>query len=173
MNNSGRFSILFVCMGNICRSPSAEFVFAQRLQSHDWVSQLDWDSAGTHGYHVGGKADPRTIEAARKRGVDLTPHRARQLQNDDFDAYDLLIAMDKANLAKMKALCPPEYQHKLSLMMDWASETSLGQSYQEVPDPYYDGQNAFDLVLDLVESASDGLIAKLPALMEAARLSVK
>jgi protein-tyrosine phosphatase len=173
MTNEKKFSILFVCMGNICRSPSAEFVFAQRVEAHSWVNQLEWDSAGTHGYHVGGQADPRTIQAAQKRGVDLTPHRARQLKVEDFQAYDLLIAMDKANLSKMKALCPAEYQHKLSLMMDWASETSLGREHQEVPDPYYDGKDAFDLVLDLVESASDGLIAKLPALINEARLSVK
>lgn len=168
MKPESKFSILFVCMGNICRSPSAEFVFAQRVQAYPWAHQLEWDSAGTHGYHVGGPADPRTIQAAQKRGVDLTPHRARQLQVDDFEAYDLLIAMDKANLSKMKVLCPPKYQHKLSLMMDWASDMELGGQYQDVPDPYYDGKDAFDLVLDLVEAASDGLIAKLPTLIEKA-----
>ncbi len=152
MKNSATRSILFVCMGNICRSPSAEGVF----RSHADAAGLDLhiDSAGTHAYHIGEAPDPRSQECAARRGIDLSQQRARKLVASDFEKFDLLLAMDKENLARMKSACPAEHQHKLKLMMEYA-----GQSDSEiVPDPYYGGADGFDLVLDYIEDASAGLV---------------
>jgi len=154
--------VLLVCMGNICRSPSAAGVLRARLAAHPGLS-VEVDSAGTHGYHVGDPPDPRAIDHAARRGVDIAGLRARQVVPADFERFDLVLAMDRANLARLQALCPKAESHKLGLMLDHAPRASL----REVPDPYYGDAAGFEQVLDLLELAADGLIARLE---EAARV---
>lgn len=148
-------SILFVCMGNICRSPTAEGVLRERAALAGLP--LNIDSAGTHGYHVGEAPDRRSQQHALRRGYDLSRQRARQVQLDDFARFDLLLAMDGQNLALLKAKCPPEQQHKLKLFLSYGQLDPQG----EVPDPYYGGDAGFERVLDLIENAADGLIDAL------------
>ena len=150
-------SILFVCMGNICRSPTAEGVFRVRAQQAGMADSLRIDSAGSHAYHVGNLPDPRSTQYAAKRGYDLTNQRARQVQAADFETFDQIYAMDKDNLARLQAACPPQHRHKLGLFMQFAEHSGA----EEVPDPYYGGGNGFDLVLDYIEDASDGLLKAL------------
>ncbi|MFG6464249.1 low molecular weight protein-tyrosine-phosphatase [Roseateles sp. DXS20W] len=145
--------ILFFCMGNICRSPTADGVMRAKLAAAGL--DVEVDSAGTHGYHVGAPPDERSQEHARKRGYDLSPLRARQLVAADFDRFDLVLAMDGDNLAHAQRLCPPSRRQRLKLLLDYAPH--LGQRH--VPDPYYGGAAGFETVLDLVEAACDGLIA--------------
>jgi protein-tyrosine phosphatase len=152
-------SILFVCMGNICRSPTAEGVFRVRAEQAGIAGRLHIDSAGTHAYHVGHKPDPRSSEFAARRGYDLSTQRARQVQASDFATFDRIYAMDRDNLARLSAACPEEHRHKLALFMSLA--TSSGSDV--VPDPYYGDGNGFDLVLDYIEDASDGLLKELGA----------
>jgi protein-tyrosine phosphatase len=149
--------ILFVCMGNICRSPTAEGVFRRIVREEAPDLRLEIDSAGTHDYHVGEPPDPRAIAAARTRGVDLATLRARQLQADDFRRFDLLLAMDRRNVRDALAVAPPEGRERLRLFLDYAP----GRAGREVPDPYYGGAEGFEEVLDLVEAASRGLIQAL------------
>lgn len=148
-------AVLFVCMGNICRSPTAEGVFRQRAAAAGL--ELDIDSAGTHAYHVGKPPDPRSAQHAARRGYDLSAQRARQVQASDFAHYDHLLAMDQDNLARLQAACPPQHRHKLALFMQYASHSDS----DVVPDPYYGGPNGFDQVLDYIEDAADGFIAAL------------
>lgn len=152
-------AILFVCMGNICRSPTAEGVFRARAERAGMAGALLIDSAGTHAYHVGSKPDPRSTAYAARRGVDLSTQRARQVAAGDFAAFDHIYAMDQDNLARLTAACPPEHRHKLGLFMQFAANSDS----DVVPDPYYGGGNGFDLVLDYIEDASDGLLAALRA----------
>lgn len=152
-------SILFVCMGNICRSPTAEGVFRVRAEKAGLADTLHIDSAGTHAYHVGHKPDPRSSAFAARRGYDLTTQRARQVEASDFAAFDRIYAMDHDNLARLTAACPPEHRHKLGLFMQFASNSPSAV----VPDPYYGDGNGFDLVLDYIEDASDGLLKELSA----------
>jgi len=119
--------------------------------------RLELDSAGTHSYHVGHPPDARSVAAARKRGVDLSALRARKLVEEDFARFDLVLAMDRENLAVMEALCRPEFRGRLRLFMSYAADTEI----DEVPDPYYGGPNGFEQVLDLVESAASGLLETL------------
>jgi protein-tyrosine phosphatase len=147
--------ILFFCMGNICRSPTADGVMRAKLKAAGL--DIEVDSAGTHGYHVGAPPDQRSQEHALKRGYDLSPLRARQLVAADFNRFDLVLAMDGDNLANAQALCPPDQRHRLKLLLDYAPQ--LGKRH--VPDPYYGGAAGFEEVLDLVEAACDGLIASL------------
>lgn len=151
-------SILFVCMGNICRSPTAEGVFRVRAEQAGMADSLRIDSAGTHAYHVGNLPDPRSTQYAARRGYDLTNQRARQVQAADFETFDHIYAMDKDNLSRLQAACPPQHRHKLGLFMQFAEHSDA----EEVPDPYYGGGNGFDLVLDYIEDASDGLLKALP-----------
>ena len=148
-------SILFVCMGNICRSPTAEGVFRHRAARAGLA--LDIDSAGTHAYHVGSAPDQRSMRHALKRGYDLSGQRARQVAPADFETFDHILAMDHDNLERLQAHCPPQYRHKLDLFMRYATQCQS----DVVPDPYYGGDQGFDLVLDYVEDAADGLIAML------------
>jgi protein-tyrosine phosphatase len=150
-------AILFVCMGNICRSPTAEGVFRHR--AHIAGLSVRVDSAGTHDYHIGTAPDVRTQAHAAKRGYDLSPLRARQVQSDDFERFDYLLAMDHDNLALLKASCPAHLMHKLGLLMQYADKMNA----DIVPDPYYGSGKDFDLVLDYVEAATDGLVANLIA----------
>lgn len=150
-------SILFVCMGNICRSPSAEGVVRELARREAPGMRLELDSAGTHSYHIGHPPDARSVDAARKRGIDLSALRARKLVEEDFTRFDLVLAMDRDNLAAMETLCRPELRDRLRLFMSYASDIGI----DEVPDPYYGGPNGFEQVLDLVESAGRGLIETL------------
>lgn len=147
--------ILFFCMGNICRSPTAEGVMRAKLAAAGLGIEVD--SAGTHGYHIGAPPDPRSQQHAARRGYELGALRARQLVAADFEHFDLVLAMDGDNLALAERLCPPAQRHRLRLLMDYAP---LAGS-PHVPDPYYGGDAGFEEVLDLVEAACDGLIAAL------------
>ena len=150
-------AILFICMGNICRSPTAEGVFRSQALAAGLSQKLIIDSAGTHAYHIGAEPDARSQLFAKKRGYDLSAQRARQVNANDFVRFDYVLAMDKDNLALLKAVCPPEHQHKLALFMQYAS-SSLAD---EVPDPYHGGARGFDIVLDYIEDAASGLILAL------------
>jgi len=150
-----RTSILFVCMGNICRSPTAEGVFRARAEA----AGLDLliDSAGTHAYHVGNAPDLRSTHHAARRGYDLSTQRARQVSREDFERFDFVLAMDRENLELLLRDCPPQHRHKVRLFMSFASRSGS----DVVPDPYYGGALGFDTVLDYIEDASDGLLAAL------------
>lgn len=147
--------ILFVCTGNICRSPTAEGVFRQRA----WAAGLDVeiDSAGTHAYHVGEQPDRRSQQHALRRGYDLSNQRARQVADGDFERFDLVLAMDGQNMAALRARCPKAHMPKVRLFLSYGELDADG----EVPDPYYGGDAGFERVLDLIEDASDGLIRQL------------
>lgn len=147
-------SVLFVCLGNICRSPTAEGVFRQKAKQNGF--EVTVDSAGTAGYHKGAEPDKRSQLAASKRAYDLSSLKCRKVDAQDFEKFDYIIAMDKANEKDLKRKCPEDLQHKISLFLSYAST-----DFEEVPDPYYGGGKAFDLVLDLIEKASDGLLLKL------------
>jgi protein-tyrosine phosphatase len=150
-------SILMVCMGNICRSPTAEGVLRELARREAPELMLRIDSAGTHDYHVGAPPDPRTLAAASSRGFRLDELRARQIERADFARFDLLLAMDRDNLSRMLRLAPAGSESRARLFLDYAP----GQPLREVPDPYYGGEADFARVLDLVEAASRGLIASL------------
>ncbi|PTW50911.1 MULTISPECIES: low molecular weight protein-tyrosine-phosphatase [Rhodovulum] len=144
--------ILFVCLGNICRSPTAHGVFQTLAEAEGLAVEVE--SAGTGGWHVGDPPDPRAIRAAAGRGYDLTALRARQVKAADFAAYDLILAMDRSNLTALERMRPIDSETPVRLFLDFADADR-----DELPDPYYDG--SFDLVLDLVEDASRGLIRHL------------
>jgi len=152
--------VLFVCMGNICRSPTAEGVFVSMLSKYGLDKKMMADSAGTHAYHIGNPPDSRAQQAALLRGVDISQQRARQVVNDDFEHFDYIVVMDEDNLKNLNALVPNELRSKLSLFMDYASDCPE----TAVPDPYYGGQRGFECVLDLVEEASKGLIQHIKSM---------
>lgn len=147
-----QIKVLFVCMGNICRSPTAEGVFTRLVEQAGTRDRFLIDSAGTHAYHIGEEPDGRAQQTARKRGIDLSFIRARKFARNDFEMFDHILAMDQDNFAILMDACPPEYQSKVKLFLDYAPE----RDEQDVPDPYYGGQNGFDHVFDLVEDASQG-----------------
>ncbi len=151
------YSILFVCMGNICRSPTAEGMFLKVLGERASELSIEVDSAGTHAYHVGEPPDPRAQRAAERRGVDLSRQRARLVSTEDFERFDLVLAMDELNRDTLIERSPPEFRDRIRLFLEFAPQ--LGRS--AVPDPYYGGSNGFEYVLDLVEEASTGLIEHL------------
>lgn len=148
--------ILFVCTGNICRSPTAEGV-ARHIISERGLP-IDVDSAGTQGYHAGEPPDPRSQRAARKRGYDLSKLRARKVTLPDFECFDLILAMDRDHLRYLQRLCPPQWHDRVHLFLDY-----LPGAHDEVPDPYYGGDAGFEHVLDLCE---DGVHALLAALLK-------
>lgn len=152
-----QIGILMVCMGNICRSPTAEGVFRRRLKDAGLEKSVRLDSAGTHAYHVGNAPDPRARNAAAQRGYDLNGLRGRQVSARDFEEFDLILAMDEENLENLRHACPMDQAHKLRLFLSY-SERYRGK---EVPDPYYGGPQGFDRVLDMIEDASDGLLAEI------------
>lgn len=149
--------ILFVCTGNICRSPTAEGVARHAIRAAGLDGVIEVESAGTHGYHVGEAPDPRTRKAAEKRGYDLSMLRARKLEAADFETFDLLLAMDARHLEIMERSCPDKHRGKVRLFMSYARRFKA----DEVPDPYYGGERGFDLVLDYCEDAVDGLLDAL------------
>lgn len=149
--------LLFVCMGNICRSPSAEGVFRRVLAERAPQLTIEIDSAGTHDYHVGSPPDRRAIEAARRRGIDLSQLRARQVSAEDFEHYDLILVMDEDNLHELRRRAPTRYHDRIRLLMEFAP----GATSRRVPDPYYGGASGFEEVLDLLEEAAEGLLQDL------------
>jgi protein-tyrosine phosphatase len=149
--------ILFVCMGNICRSPTAEGVFRKMLAERAPDLDVLIDSAGTHGYHTGAPPDPRACRAAERRGVDLKPLRARRVTAEDFAHFELVLAMDEHNRQFLVEACPPEYRDRIRLFLEFAPHLER----REVPDPYYGGSTGFEHVLDLVEEAAAGLLEHL------------
>lgn len=149
--------VLFVCMGNICRSPMAEGVFKRHVAEAGLSDQIASDSAGTHGYHIGEPPDPRAQRALERRGYDISELRARQVTRRDFDEFDHVLAMDEANFRLLARLCPQAQAHKLKLFMEFHADPAM----REVPDPYYGGVQGFDTVLDMVEAAAQGLLRHL------------
>lgn len=151
--------VLFVCLGNICRSPTAEGVFRARAESAGLGDAVEIDSAGTGDWHVGSPPDIRAQVAAFARGVDIQSLRARQVTSEDFDRFDLVLAMDRSNLAQLEQARPAEARADLRLFLSFAPAAPVA----EVPDPYYGERDGFQDVLDLIEAASDGLIADIQA----------
>lgn len=151
---SEKVKVLFVCMGNICRSPTAEGVFLKHVQDAGMSHLIEVDSAGTHAYHIGESPDARATQVAATRGYDLTPFRARRASSDDFKQFHYVLAMDKDNYANLESICPEGFEERLNLFMQYASVADVN----EVPDPYYGGKKGFEYVLDLVENASQGLL---------------
>jgi len=151
------YRVLLVCMGNICRSPTAEGVLRQFIKINSLGDVVEVDSAGTHGYHVGEAPDSRTQRAAAIRGYNLSQLRARKVARQDLDYFDLILAMDKSNLDNLQRMATPEQQEKIQLFMDYAKNFDDN----EVPDPYYGLGHGFDLILDMVEDASLGLINEI------------
>ena len=149
-----KYAVLMVCMGNICRSPTAEGVFRHLVAEAGLRDHIQIDSAGTHGYHVGAPPDERSTHHARLRGYDLSGLRARQVAPVDFARFDLILAMDHDNLALLQEDCPAEHRSKLRRLMEFAPP-GLGD---EVADPYYGGKQGFETVLDHVEAACQGLL---------------
>jgi protein-tyrosine phosphatase len=149
--------ILFVCMGNICRSPTAEGAFRKLVADQAPELDVQIDSAGTHGYHAGAPPDPRACRAAERRGIDLKPLRARQVTAQDFAHFELVLAMDEQNRQFLVEACPAEYQSRIRLFLEFAPHLAR----REVPDPYYGGSTGFEHVLDLVEDAAKGLLEHL------------
>jgi protein-tyrosine phosphatase len=149
--------VLFVCMGNICRSPTAEGVFRHLLNQEAPELQIEVSSAGTTNYHSGAPPDSRSQRAARRRGIDLSGLRARQVTPDDFGHFDLILAMDRDNLRRLEQMRPPQSRARVRLFLEYAPDPGP----LEVPDPYYGDARCFEEVLDLTTSASRGLIAAL------------
>ncbi|MFT7286646.1 MAG: protein-tyrosine phosphatase [Halieaceae bacterium] len=147
-------SVLFVCLGNICRSPTAEGVFTVLCHREGLGDVVRIDSAGTAAYHVGAPPDERAQAAALRRGIDLSQQRARQVAAPDFDRFDYVLAMDASNLSGLREIAPPVSRASVRLCLDFAPDQPL----REVPDPYYGAGDGFEQVLDLVETASAGLI---------------
>lgn len=152
-----KIKVLFVCMGNICRSPTAEGVFTKLIEEEGLSHLFEIDSAGTHAYHVGEQPDLRAQKAARERGVELQHLQARKVIYGDFEDYDYLLVMDDDNYSILLEACPEDHRGKISYLLDHAPH--LGT--REVPDPYYGGRYGFERVLDLVEEAAAGFLNRL------------
>jgi len=150
-------NILFVCMGNICRSPSAEGFFSNALQTSKFRGQVSTDSAGTHGYHVGHSPDARAIETALNFGVDIGGLRARKVSVSDFDTYDMIIAMDRSNFEDLQQIQPAGSKATLKMMLHYHPD---GQP-EDVPDPYYGGMSGFTTMCELLDSATRGLLKEV------------
>lgn len=146
--------VLFVCLGNICRSPTAEGAFRKLVQEQGLAKHVEIDSAGTHAYHVGAPPDARAQQAARQRGIDLSGLRGRQATARDIEQFDYVLAMDRENHENLLDICPAGLEHKVRLFMEFAP----ARSEKEVPDPYFGGPAGFDRVLDMVEDAAAGLL---------------
>ncbi|MBG7602769.1 MAG: low molecular weight phosphotyrosine protein phosphatase [Gammaproteobacteria bacterium] len=152
-----KVKVLFVCMGNICRSPTAHGVFRKLVESEGLTDIIVIDSAGTHAYHVGNPPDQRAQQTALYRNLDLSDLRARQTAGDDFERFDYVLAMDEDNYAILQNACPADMEYKLRLFMSFAPELGI----REVPDPYYGGDRGFEQVFDMIEAASEGLLDEI------------
>ena len=154
MKEKEMVKVLFVCLGNICRSPTAHGVFEHIIKEKGLVSDIEVDSCGTHAYHVGSAPDQRSQEVAKQRGFQLSHLRGRRVEMSDFEYFDYILAMDRENLSNLESMCPTQYSDKISLFLDFAPS----RSESEVPDPYYGGPKGFDIVIDMIEVASEGLL---------------
>ncbi|WP_035051522.1 low molecular weight protein-tyrosine-phosphatase [Andreprevotia chitinilytica] len=163
MNVKAKYSVLFVCTGNICRSPTADGVLRSMVESAGLADRVEVDSAGTHDYHVGEAPDRRATAHAAKRGYDLSYLRAREVKPADFRQFDLVLAMDKGHQRLLERACPPAERHKLRLFLEFARQ----HAEREVPDPYYGGPEGFEHVLDLVEDGCEGLLEHIRGRLEA------
>ena len=152
-----KINVLFVCMGNICRSPTAQGVFEKLVQSYGLEAHFHIDSAGTHSYHINEPPDLRAQEAARKRGMDLSTQHSRQVVVDDLNHFDYVLVMDRTNWQDLQRIARPEHQERIHLFMKFATRWHT----DEVPDPYYGGSNGFERVLDMTEDAAAGLLAHI------------
>lgn len=153
--------VLFVCTGNICRSPTAEGVFRALVAAEGLAEHIHTDSAGTHGYHVGEAPDGRSAAAARRRGIELSDLRARKVRPADFSDFDLVLAMDRGHADILRRQCPPQWAERVRLFLDFAPQLGI----QDVPDPYYGGGDGFERVLDMTEAACAGLLEHIRATM--------
>ena len=151
-----KISVLFVCLGNICRSPTAHAIFQSLVDNKNLTSQIHVDSAGTGDWHLGHAPDGRSSATAMERGYDLSELRSRLVVAEDFIKFDYIIAMDLKNLADMHAMCPDDFQGTIKLLLDYSQSLEY-DDISEVPDPYYGGEDGFPFVVDLVEDASRGL----------------
>lgn len=154
MKNKGKISILFICMGNICRSPTAEVVFRQYVENAGLSEFIKIDSAGTHDYHIGDAPDARTQRVAWQRGYDMSRLRGRQVEQADFHCFDYILAMDLANLDILQRLTPSDTHTQAQLFLGYARH----HTEREVPDPYFGDTDSFERVLDMVEDAAEGLL---------------
>ena len=149
--------VLFVCLGNICRSPTAEGVFRKLVREAGLSDEIKIDSAGTGAWHINQAPDQRSQDAALKRGIDLSAQRARKISIKDFNDFNYLVAMDRSNVKNLKRICPPDLVSRISLFLEFAPNLQR----QEVPDPYQGGDDGFELVLNLIEVASQGLLSHI------------
>jgi len=152
-----KMNVLFICMGNICRSPTAHGVFRQMVEAKGFQNFINVDSAGTHAYHVGKGPDARSVQTALSRGIDIRDLTARQLDDYDFEEFDYLLVADNDNYHLTLESCPKEHRHKVKFILDFAEHTVL----KEVPDPYYGQGNGFERVFDMLEDACEGLMIEL------------
>jgi protein-tyrosine phosphatase len=152
-----KIAVLMVCMGNICRSPTAHGVFRRLVEIEGLSDRIYVDSAGTHAYHVGESPDARAQQTALSQGIDLSDIRARAVDDGDFERFDYVLAMDRDNYRNLKQRCPEQYQGRLRMFLEFAPHFPE----REVPDPYYGGARGFDHVLNLVEAAAQGLLAQV------------
>ena len=152
------FNILFICMGNICRSPAAEGFFARHLQDSRFQDLISIDSAATHSYHIGNAPDPRAIQVGAQYDVDISQLRARKVRSTDFNDFDLIIAMDHHNIADLQAIQPGGSTADIKLMMAYHPENSPHKQSDEVPDPYYGDIDGFVTMYELLELATAGLL---------------
>ena len=155
-------AVLFVCLGNICRSPTAEGVFRAALSRAGIAGRVRTASAGLGDWHVGSPPDRRAIEAARRRGYDLSALRGRRVEREDFTRFDWILCMDESNLRALTEMKPDDFAGHLGLLLEFAPE----QGAREVPDPYYGGPEGFDRVLDLIEASAAGLVARLQPMVK-------
>ncbi|MDP3662048.1 MAG: low molecular weight protein-tyrosine-phosphatase [Nitrosomonas sp.] len=158
MNQNRTIKVLFVCMGNICRSPTADAVFRHLVKEAGVDHLIHVDSAGTHAYHIGNPPDHRAQNTALQRGYKMHDLRARAVQPNDFEEFDYILAMDKENLSLLQQRSPQQHINKIQLFMQYSTQVNPNV---EVPDPYFGGHQGFELVLDMVEEASQGLLAHL------------
>ncbi|ANJ66947.1 phosphotyrosine protein phosphatase [Halothiobacillus diazotrophicus] len=166
MPSSPQMRVLFVCMGNICRSPTAEAVFRKLVQDEGLETHIEIDSAGTHAYHIGNPPDTRSTAVALRRGYEMDVLRARQVTRSDIETFDYVLAMDRDNAAILRQLAPEGLKEKPQLFMRFAADYGIA----EVPDPYYGGAQGFEQVLDMVEQASAGLLTEIRRNLVAPRI---